>query len=294
MFLDGTKVELPPSPVADLGKAIQEESKQIEDLKKNYAKAKQTPPPADFNLRAQLVDVALQHENRDRFARSIVNRLWHRFHGHGLVMRLDQMHPNNEPAHPELLAWLSRDFIAHNYDLSRLIRGLVSSKSYARSSLWDKPAPPAPELFAVARLRSLTPMQWGISHRVASDPARVKPGSTDKLLEAMESEVQKNFARVIEQPREELQIGITESMKLSNDATLLKLTGDGLVPLLQKLPARRQQIEEAVWTVLSRPPTAGEIQILESYLESRKDRPAEALQQMVWSLVNCAEFRFNY
>lgn len=293
MFLDGTKVELPPSAVADLAKAIQDETKQIDDLRKNYAKTKQLPSMPELNLRSQLADVALQDDNRDRFARSIINRLWHRFHGYGLVMRLDQMHANNEPSHPELLAWLSRDFIEHNYDLSRLIRGMVSSKTYARSSRWTA-EPPAPELFAVARLRPLTPMQWGMSHRVASNPARLKNGTTDKLLETLETESQQYFAKIIEQPRDDLQIGITESMKLSNDAALLKRTGDGLVPQLLKLPNRRQQIEEATWTVLSRPPTADEVTLLESYLESRQDRPAEALQQLVWAMMNCGEFRFNY
>src|SRR5262249_24825675 len=145
------------------------------------------PPSAEFNLRARLVELALGDENRERFARSIVNRLWHRFYGHGLVMRLDQMHANNASSHPELLAWLSRDFIAHDYDLARLIRGQVSSTAYVRGSRWEGQEPP-PELFAVARLRPLTPMQWGVSQRVASHPARLNAGVTDKLLETLEAE----------------------------------------------------------------------------------------------------------
>jgi len=294
MFLDGTKVDLPPAAVADLAAAIQDETKQIQEFNKNYAKTKQLPPSADFNLRSRLAELALRDDNRERFARSMVNRLWHRFYGYGLVVRLDQMHAKNEPSHAELLAWLSRDFISHDYDLARLIHGLVSSNAYARSSRWDGQEPPSPELFAVASLRPLTPMQWAVSHRVASNPARLKTGMTDKLLETLESEAQKNFGTLIEQPREDLHIGIAESMKLSNDAALLKLTGDQLVPLLLKLPEPRRQVEEAVWTVLSRPPTAAELQLLESYLEQRKDRPADAVQQMIWALFNSAEFRFNY
>ncbi|OAI41528.1 hypothetical protein AYO40_00405 [Planctomycetaceae bacterium SCGC AG-212-D15] len=294
MFLDGTKVELPAAGVVNLAKAVQDESKQIQELGKTYAKTKQMPALADFNLRVRLANIALQDPNRERFARAIVNRLWHRFHGYGLVMRLDQMHAENDPSHPELLAWLSRDFIAHHYNLSRLIRGLVSSKTYARSSQWTLPEPPKLELFAVARLRPLTPMQWGLSHRVASNPARLKSAMNDKLLEILEGEARKNFGKLIEQPCEDLQIGITESMKLSNDVALLKLTGDELVPLLLKMPERRPQIEGAVWTVLSRPPTEGEYRLLGTYLEERKDRPADALQQVVWALFNGAEFRFNH
>ena len=63
--------------------------------------------------------MALEPGERDFFARSIVNRLWHRFFGVGLVMPLDQMHSENPPSHPELLAWLARDTIEHGYDLRR-------------------------------------------------------------------------------------------------------------------------------------------------------------------------------
>ena len=73
--------------------------------------------------------------------------MWHRFFGVGMVNPLDQMHSENRSSHPDLLAWLSRDFIAHDYDLSRLIRGLVSSKTYARGGRWDATAPPIPRHF---------------------------------------------------------------------------------------------------------------------------------------------------
>jgi hypothetical protein len=294
MFLDGTKLDIPTGAAADLARAIQDETKQIQELAKNFAKTKQIPASAEFNLRAELAELALREDQRERFARAIVNRLWYRFYGHGLVMRLDQMHANNAPSHPELLDWLSRDLIAHEYDLSRLIRGLVSSRAYARSSRWDGPEPPGAELFAVARLRPLTPMQWGLAHRVASNPARLKSGVTDKLLETLEAEALKSFGPLIERPHDEMQIGITESMKLSNDGGLLKLTCDALVPALQKVPERRGQIDEVVWTVLSRPPTPEELRLLDAFLEERKDRPADALRDLVWALINCAEFRFNH
>lgn len=56
---------------------------------------------------------------------------------------------------------------------------------------------------------------------------------------------------------------------------------------------RKQQIEESIWAVLSRPPTAEDVQLFDSYLERRKDRPAAGLQQMIWALINGPEFRFN-
>ena len=63
--------------------------------------------PPSFSARAKLVELALAPTEREFFSRAIVNRLWHRFFGHGLVMPLDQMHSANPPSHPELLAWLA-------------------------------------------------------------------------------------------------------------------------------------------------------------------------------------------
>ena len=80
------------------------------------------------------MEVVLQPGQNEFFARAIVNRMWHRVFGLGLVMPLDQMHSENPPSHPELLQWLARDLVQHKYDLRRLIRGLVLSETYARDS----------------------------------------------------------------------------------------------------------------------------------------------------------------
>ena len=63
------------------------------------------------------MEVSLKKGNADFFARSIANRMWHRFFGTGLVNPLDQMHSENPPSHPELLDFLARDTAANGYDL---------------------------------------------------------------------------------------------------------------------------------------------------------------------------------
>ena len=178
-------------------KAIQEETKRIEELRKTFAQARAFPPKPAFSYREQLTEVALRPAERDRLARAIVNRLWYRFHGHGLVMRLDQMHAKNPPNHPELLDWLTRDLIAHNYDLRRLVRGLVASQTYSRASRWDRGEAPSPDLFAVANLRPLTPMQFGLSALLASNPDALPDGlpaiERDRWLEKLEGDAQRSF-----------------------------------------------------------------------------------------------------
>ena len=105
-----------------------------------------TPPePPAISARAKLVEAALQEGNVAFFNKSIANRMWHRFLGYGLVAPLDQMHSENKPSHPELLEWLARDTSAHQYDLRRLIRGIVLSAAYARSSKYPSADEPNPK-----------------------------------------------------------------------------------------------------------------------------------------------------
>ncbi len=245
--------------------------------------------------------LSLQPGERDFFARSIVNRIWHRFFGYGLVMPLDQMHSENAPSHPELLDWLARDLIEHQYDLRRLIRGLVLSRAYGRDSLWDKGETPQPTLFAVARVRPMTPMQLAVSLRLAVTDPQTLPGiarteETDKRLQGLESSAG-SLARLFEQPGDDFQVGVSEALLFSNGTAIEKdVLAEGSDRLLNRLKQLKndEAIEIAVRTILCRPPREEERRLLGDYLKQRADRPAEARRQMVWALLTSTEFRFNY
>jgi hypothetical protein len=60
--------------------------------------------------------------------RTIVNRLWSRLTGRGLVEPLDSM--ENPAWNPDLLDWLASDLVAHHYDLKHTIELIVSSNAY--------------------------------------------------------------------------------------------------------------------------------------------------------------------
>jgi hypothetical protein len=181
IFLTGKAVELPNYREANGDEA----KKEKERLDK--AKAAKAPSPAAVSARAKLVEVALQGPEADFFARAIANRLWHRFLGYGLVNPLDQMHSENAPSHPELLAWLARDAATHGYDLRRLVRGIVMSHTYSRDSKYPSESQPQARFFAVANLKPLTPTQLATSLKVAtSDPngfATLNPEEFEKRIE---------------------------------------------------------------------------------------------------------------
>jgi hypothetical protein len=296
MFLTGKVVEDPAAATATpppKDKARAQAGKKVQ----------QAPaPPPRFSARARLVDLALEPEGREFFARAVVNRVWYRLFGYGLVMPLDQMHSANPPSHPDLLQWLARDLVEHGYDLRRLTRGLVLSRAYARGSRWDGGEAPRPQLFAVARVRPLTPMQLATSLRLATTdplglPATLKPADFERRVEDLESGA-RGLAGLFEQPGENFQVGVSEALLFSNservEKELLADGGDRLVGRLRQTQDPAGGVDLAVRAVLCRPPSAGEKKAFTDYVRQRADRPAEAWRQLVWALLTSAEFRFNY
>ena len=68
-------------------------------------------------------------------ARVFVNRLWRLFFGTGLSKVLDDLGSQGEPpANPELLDWLAVEFMDSGWDVKHVVRTMVLSQTYRRSS----------------------------------------------------------------------------------------------------------------------------------------------------------------
>ncbi len=68
-------------------------------------------------------------------ARVLVNRVWQEFFGRGLVKTAGDFGMQGElPTHPELLDWLSVDFMEHGWDIKRLVKQIVLSATYRQGS----------------------------------------------------------------------------------------------------------------------------------------------------------------
>jgi hypothetical protein len=298
MFLTGEVLTEPESKEPDEN-AKKEEKKKLEELKKN----KQAPPVASYSRRARLVEIGLKEEGYPYFARAIVNHVWNRLMGRGLVMPLDQMHDRNAPSHPELLAWLARDTQAHKYDLRRLIRGIVLSKAYSRTSEWDSAKErPGDELYAVAIVRPLTPWQYGTSLRLAAAspevfPPDLKDDELDNRVKQMEGSG-RNIGSTLEYPGDDFQVSVDEALLLSNSEKIkseLLRDGKEMLPAkLAEIKERREAMETAVWNVYARPPVDEELQALDQFLHRHEDKPAEAWKQALWAMLTSGECRFNY
>lgn len=68
-------------------------------------------------------------------ARTFTNRLWQIFHGNGLSAVLDDLGSQGElPSHPELMDWLAVEFRDHGWDVKRMVKLMVTSRTYRQSS----------------------------------------------------------------------------------------------------------------------------------------------------------------
>ncbi len=80
----------------------------------------------------------LTHKDNPYFAKALVNRVWRNFMGRGIVEAEDDLRQTNPPTNGELLDALAEDFRKNNYDVKHLIRTIMNSATYQRSS---KPLP---------------------------------------------------------------------------------------------------------------------------------------------------------
>ena len=85
------------------------------------------------NSRERLAAILTSPQNT-RFAQVIVNRMWRRLMGAGIVEPPDDWE-GHAPSHPEMLQWLGQDFITHDYDLKYLSRLIMTSNVYQRAAV---------------------------------------------------------------------------------------------------------------------------------------------------------------
>ena len=101
----------------------------------------------------------MTHRENGRFTRTIVNRLWHRLMGRGIVHPVDAM--QSEPWHPDLLDYLAEHLVDHGYDLKRTLALIATSQAYqSRAQVVTTPAEEAAARFAGPRAKRLTAEQF--------------------------------------------------------------------------------------------------------------------------------------
>jgi len=98
------------------------------DLKFIYPELGNISPDADKSTRLKQLAEIITKRDDGRLTRTLVNRIWQRVMGRGLVEPVDEM--EKAAWNQDLLDWLAEDFASHNYGVKFLLQRILTSRAY--------------------------------------------------------------------------------------------------------------------------------------------------------------------
>ena len=257
------------------------------------------------DLRGPLADWLTSPEN-PYFARNIVNRTWGHLMGVPLVEPIDDMRQTNPPSNPQLLDALAEDFIVGGYDLRRLMRTIMTSRTFSLSSTATEHNGadgrffshyPTKRLAAEVLLDAIDDA-CGTQERFKGVPLGTRaielpdPNYPSYFLDTL-GRPQRIISCECERTAEP---NLAQVLQLSNGELIQqKLTDkDGRIArLIEHNVDDEQAFAELYLVTLSRRPTDEECIDCRSIVAAAGEREA-GLQDVLWALINSREFHFNH
>jgi Protein of unknown function (DUF1549)/Protein of unknown function (DUF1553)/Planctomycete cytochrome C len=123
-----------------------------------FPELNRTPLSASLADRRATAAAIFTDPRNGRMPRTVVNRIWQRLFGHGIVGNPDEM--DGKPWSPEVLDWAASNFVANGYDLRKLLANILTSRTYQMPAVPRSSEPPARGyVFAGPEIRRLTAEQ---------------------------------------------------------------------------------------------------------------------------------------
>lgn len=248
------------------------------------------------------------------FTKSIVNRVWKNFMGRGLVEPEDDLRLTNPPSNPDLLDALAEDLVDHAYDLKELMRTIMKSASYRRSSQPSDPTSPDTTHYSQHIVRRLSAEIILDAYAQATDVPTKFDGYPEgfRALQLPDSQVGSYFLSAFGRPERNqacscertADSSVAQALHVANGDTLNdKLRDDR--SLVAKLIAQNVNDEEALNTIylraLARIPRPEERErALAIFASVPNDGPDHeplrraALEDLAWAVLSGKEFLFTH
>lgn len=258
------------------------------------------------------------------FAKALVNRVWKNFLGRGLVEAEDDIRETNPPTNPELFDALAKDFVAHKYDVKHLIRLVMNSAAYQRSSRPVKGNEADDRFYSKYLVRRMsgevildalsqvtnvptafTKVYTGVEGGTAATSNY--PEGT-RALQLPDSRVASSFLDAFGRP-DRMQVCSCERQQDSTVSQALMLNnGQALNDKLRSPKGRlnawltekvpdAEVVKRVFALALSREPTEAELAKMTALLKEAGATPAarrEALEDVFWAVLTSREFLFNH
>jgi hypothetical protein len=233
------------------------------------------------------------------FAKATVNRVWAQLMGVGIVDPVDDFQASNPPSHPALLNELAEEFAQSGYDLDVLYRGLCRSETYQRTSRQSDTTQTDPRQFARANLKSMSGEQFYSSLMVAmgepTDDGRIE---SDRDQSALRRRLLDLFTA--HGGTGEPQTSVPQALTLMNGRLTATAVRAETSPRLKTQLSDstmddRGRIAELYLASVGRPPSDEETDRLVAYVAEARDAEKDGrLGDVLWSLLNSAEFQWNH
>ena len=264
------------------------------------------PPVSTGSDRRVQFATWLTASDNPMFGRSLANRFWSYFFSRGIIDPVDDLRTTNPPINPELLDALTKDFIEHRFDVRHLMRRIVTSQTYQRSSVANDSNRHDTQNFshsiprrvsAEALLDSLV-QATGVRENFGGAPAGF---SAAQLPDA---EINSDFLALFGKPQRaeacecerDGDSNMLQALHLINGQSILRRVTDPngrVAQLLKQNPPlpEDQLIEDLYLWSLARRPTAKEIELAKKHFATYGDQQrADATQDLMWSLLNSRDF----
>ena len=268
----------------------------------------------DKDPRTVFADWLIRPEN-PWFARNIVNRTWSWLLGRGIVHEPDDIRDDNPARHPELLAFLEKEFVASGYDMKHIYRLILNSKTYQLSSI------PAAEHAEGAAYFAHYPVRR-LDAEVLIDALNQITGTTEqyssyipepftfvpeerRTIALSDGSITSPFLELFGRPPRDTGLAsernnapsAAQRLHLLNSSHIHRKIVDG--KKLQKLitaggKSSRRITIELYLTILSRFPTDKELARVKAYGQGKETRGTKALVDLAWALINSSEFQYRH
>lgn len=280
-------------------------------------------PPLEIDApgdrREALADWMVSPEN-PYFTRAVTNRIWKNFYGVALVEEPDDLRLSNPASNEPLLAAASKYLADSDFDLKRLIREILRSETYQRSS------EPLPQNEAEQRYYSryyprrmmaevlLDAIDQTLQTSTRFDtlafpgadkvPTDLYPAGT-RAIELYDSAVESYFLQTFgRNPREITcecersdEPSMVQVLHMSNGETLnpkLAAEGNRIAHWMASDITNAEIVDEIFLTALARQPTDEERkQLLSVMSEYGEGARRQAIEDLCWGVLTSAEFVFN-
>jgi len=263
--------------------------------------------PADVDRRTVFADWLTKPGN-PFFAHVEANRLWSQMLGRGIVEPIDDFRDSNPPSNAELLDALARDFVESGYDRRHLLRIILNSETYQRSSQAIPSNESEDRYFSKYPRRLLSAEQLldaicdvsGVPEVFAKLPAGTR------ATQLPSPDFSQQFLKVFGQPERQSvcdcersdDMNLSQALALSNGTYVQGkiASGNSLARRLLKSGRSTEEIVAEIYlTAYARRPSAKELQTFLAYAgESEKRTVDQAFEDLLWSVINSNEFLFQH